>query len=92
METNDLPLVMKHGHTPRSFRETFEDTVAAALDSPHPPRHLDITAHTHVGGRVGMAAAFEAAIASVASDPRVWIGTRAEAARLVLAQDLAATR
>jgi peptidoglycan/xylan/chitin deacetylase (PgdA/CDA1 family) len=92
METNDLPLVMKHGHTPRSFRETFEDTVAAALDSPHPPGHLDITAHTHVGGRVAMAAAFEAAIASVASDPRVWIGTRAEVARLVLAQDLAATR
>jgi len=85
METNDLPLVMKHGHTPNSFRETFTDAVQAALDSPHPALHLDITAHTHVGGRVGMAAAFEAAIADAQSDPRVWIGTRGQASRLVLA-------
>jgi hypothetical protein len=88
METNDLPLVMKHGHTPHSFRATFAQAVQAALDSPHPALHLDIAAHAHVGGRVGMAAAFEGAIADVASDPRVWIGTRAQASRLVLAQDL----
>jgi peptidoglycan/xylan/chitin deacetylase (PgdA/CDA1 family) len=88
METNDLPLVMKHGHTPDSFRETFADSVQAALDSPHPALHLDITAHAHVGGRVGMAAAFEGAIADVASDPRVWMGTRAQASRLVLGQNL----
>jgi Polysaccharide deacetylase len=88
METNDLPLVMKHGHTPDSFRATFAQALQAALDSPHPALHLDITAHAHVGGRVGMAAAFERAIADAASDPRVWIGTRAQASRLVLAQDL----
>jgi len=88
METNDLPLVMKHGHTPDSFRATFAQAVQAALDSPHPALHLDITAHAHVGGRVGMAAAFERAIADAASDAGVWIGTRAQASRLVLAQDL----
>jgi len=93
METNDLPLVMKHGHTPDSFRETFTDTVLAALDSAHAPLHLDITAHSHVTGRVGMAAAFEAAIADAQSDPRVWIGTRGQASRLVLARNPAeATR
>jgi len=86
METNDLPLVMKHGHTPNSFREIVADSVQAALDSPHPALHLDITAHTHVTGRVGMAGAFEKAIAEAASDPRVWIGTRGQASRLVLAQ------
>jgi len=91
METNDLPLVMKHGHTPDSFRATFAQAVQAALDSPHPALHLDITAHAHVGGRVGMAAAFERAIADAASDPRVWIGTRGQASRLVLAQDLTGT-
>ena len=90
METNDLPLVIKHGYSPDTFRANFADTVAAALDSPHPALHLDITAHTHVAGRVGMAAAFEAAIADVASDPRVWIGTRGQASRLVLAAHTAA--
>jgi hypothetical protein len=33
-----------------------------------------------------MAAAFEAAIADVQSDPRVWIGTRGQASRLLLAE------
>jgi len=88
METNDLPLVMKHGHTADSFRAAFAQAVQAALDSPYPALHLDITAHTHVGGRVGLAAAFERAVADAAADPRVWIGTRGQASRLVLAQDL----
>jgi peptidoglycan/xylan/chitin deacetylase (PgdA/CDA1 family) len=88
METNDLPLAMKHGHTADSFRASFAQAVQAALDSSYPAPHLDITAHTHVGGRVGMAAAFERAVADAAADPRVWIGTRGQASRLVLAQDL----
>lgn len=88
METNDLPLVMKHGHTADSFRAAFAQAVQAALDSPYPALHLDITAHTHVCGRVGLAAAFERAVADAAADPRVWIGTRGQASRLVLANNL----
>ncbi|MFE5700510.1 polysaccharide deacetylase family protein [Rhodococcus koreensis] len=87
METNDLPLVMKHGHTPDSFRATVAHTIEAALGSPHPALHVDITAHTHVSGRVGMAAAFELAIREAASDPRVWIGTRAQVSQLMLEHD-----
>lgn len=84
MEINDLPMVMKHGASPSEYLAAMNEHLAGHLRYGDGTSHLDVTVHAHVGGRPGYAAAFEDALAMLAERDDVWIGTRAEAAEMIL--------
>jgi len=84
MEVNDLPMVMKHGASPSDYLASVKQHVEGHLRYADGTTHLDVTVHAHVGGRPGYAAAFEDALALLADHDEIWIGTRREAAEMIL--------
>lgn len=84
MEVNDLPMVMKHGAGPGDYVAAVTEQLAGHLRYADGSTHLDVTVHAHVGGRPGYAAAFDDALALLTARDDVWIGTRREAAQLIL--------
>lgn len=85
MDVNDLPHSVRYGNPPRGLLELFTDTLAAARTREDGPLMIDVTAHTHVYGRAFGAWVFDEAMRVAKRARDVWIGTRAEMARHVLA-------
>lgn len=86
MDVNDLPTCIRYGHPPRALLDAFHDCLAAMRDRESAPLMLDVTAHTHVLGRPSGAWVYEDIMKAVLQQPDVWVTTRAEMARHVLAQ------
>jgi peptidoglycan/xylan/chitin deacetylase (PgdA/CDA1 family) len=84
MDVNDLPFCVRYGRSPHEMLETF-DQIFGALRRETAPLMLDITAHTHVWGRPSGAWVYEALIERVKQHGDVWIATRLQLARHVLA-------
>jgi peptidoglycan/xylan/chitin deacetylase (PgdA/CDA1 family) len=87
MEINDLPHAMRFGRSPRQFIEAFDDQLAHALSHEREAMIIDVTAHAHVYGRPSGAWAFEEIITKVRERDDVWVATRAELARHVIASE-----
>lgn len=85
MDVNDLPHAMRFGRSPRQFIEAFDDQLAYALAHETGAMIIDVTAHAHVYGRPAGAWAFEAIAQQVRPRDDIWIATRGEIARHVLA-------
>jgi len=85
MDVNDLPHSVRYGNPPRALLELFTDTLAADRTREDGPLMIDVTAHTHVYGRAFGAWVFDEAMRVAKRAREVWIGTRAEMARHVLA-------
>ena len=85
MDVNDLPTCIRYGHGPRHMLDTFNDTFLAMRERERVPLMLDVTAHTHVLGRPSGAWVYDDIMAIVKKTPDVWLCTRAEMARHVLA-------
>jgi peptidoglycan/xylan/chitin deacetylase (PgdA/CDA1 family) len=86
MDVNDLPTCIRYGQGPRHMLETFND-VFTAMQGEQAPLMLDVTAHTHVMGRPSGAWVYEEIIRKVKQhESDVWICTREEMARYVLAE------
>ncbi len=91
MDVNDMPSSVRYGNPPRAMLETFRDAFGAMLTREKSCILLDVTAHTHVFGRPAGAWVFDEIMAitkrhAAAADAPVWIGTRIEIARHMLAQ------
>jgi len=87
MEINDLPHAMRFGRSPRQFIDAFDDQLAYALSHERDAMIIDVTAHAHVYGRPAGAWAFEEIIRKVRARDDVWVATRAEMARHVIASN-----
>ena len=85
MDVNDLPTCIRYGHGPRHMLDTFNDTFTAMLKHETVPLMLDVTAHTHVMGRPSGAWVYDEIMGIVKNTPDVWLCTRNEMARHVLA-------
>lgn len=85
MDVNDLPTCIRYGHGPRHMLDSFNDTFTAMREHESVPLMLDVTAHTHVMGRPSGAWVYDAIMARVKATPDVWVCTRDEMARYVLA-------
>lgn len=85
MDVNDLPHSIRYGNPPRALLELFRDTLTVARRRETVPLMIDVTAHTHVYGRAFGAWVFDEAMRMAKRARDVWIGTRAEMARHVLA-------
>ncbi|MDN4592040.1 polysaccharide deacetylase [Xenophilus aerolatus] len=84
MDVNDLPTCIRYGQGPRHMLDTFDDTLAA-MRAEEAPLMLDVTAHTHVLGRPSGAWVYDEIMARVKKAGDVWVCTREEMARHVLA-------
>jgi peptidoglycan/xylan/chitin deacetylase (PgdA/CDA1 family) len=87
MEINDLPHAMRFGRSPRQFIEAFDDQLAHAVSLEPEAMLIDVTAHAHVYGRPPGAWAFEEILRKVSARDDVWVATRAEVARHVIASN-----
>ncbi len=85
MEVNDLPHAVRYGNAPRAMVEVFDDTLQAMREREQGPLMLDVTAHTHCFGRAYGAWAYEAIMERVKGQDDLWVGTRLEIAKHVLA-------
>ena len=86
MEVNDLPLHMRHGQTPRTFVDVFEDTFRAMYEAGGDGCFLDVTVHAHVFGRPHGAWTIEAIADHIAEYPDVGVHTRRDLARWTMRQ------
>lgn len=87
MDVNDLPLRLKYGLPPAAFGDAFEQALDGVLRFADGSTHLDITVHAHVSGRPAEAAIFDKVLVSLSERSDIWITTRGEAARHVLAAE-----
>ncbi len=85
MDVNDLPTCIRYGHGPRHMLDTFNDTFTAMRERETVPLMLDVTAHTHVMGRPSGAWVYDEIMGIVKNTADVWLCTRDEMARYVLA-------
>jgi len=85
MDVNDLPTCIRYGQGPRHMLDTFNDCFAA-MHREEVPLMLDVTAHTHVLGRPSGAWVYAEIMDIVKRHDEVWICTREQMARHVLAQ------
>lgn len=85
MECNDLPLYMRYGNPPRVMLEIFEDWLEYVRKYEKGAARIDPTIHSHVFGRpVGMSV-FQKMIEVAKTADDIWIGTRSEAVKYILA-------
>jgi peptidoglycan/xylan/chitin deacetylase (PgdA/CDA1 family) len=85
MDVNDLPHSIRYGNAPADLAIHFEDIMAGSAEAdPEAPFLLDVTAHTHVFGRAGGAAAYHEMMGMALEANDVWIATRREIADYVL--------
>lgn len=85
MDVNDLPSAIRYGNNARAMLEQFEDAFTALQERETRSAMLDVTIHTHVYGRPAGAWVFDEIMRRVRATPSVWVGTRLEAARHILA-------
>jgi hypothetical protein len=86
-DVNDMPF-MKYGNAPRMMLESFDENVVIARETGELAM-IDVTCHAHIFGHPRGAYYYEKIVAAAAGNPDIWIGTRAEIARHVLAQKAA---
>ena len=86
MDVNDLPTCVRYGHPPRALIGAFEDALQGLCGRESGPLMLDVTAHTHVLGRPAGAWVYEEILQRALARQDLWITTRAEMARHVLAR------
>jgi peptidoglycan/xylan/chitin deacetylase (PgdA/CDA1 family) len=86
-DVNDMPF-MKYGNAPRTMLESFTENLAIARETDELTM-IDVTCHAHIFGHPRGAYYYGKIIEAAASANDVWIGTRAEIARHVLAQKAA---
>jgi hypothetical protein len=79
---------MKYGNAPRTMLESFTENLAIARETDELTM-IDVTCHAHIFGHPRGAYYYGKIIEAAASANDVWIGTRAEIARHVLAQKAA---
>ena len=86
MEVNDMPLYVRYGNAPSVFLDIFKDNLRRALEREKNALTIDVTAHTHVFGRLSGAWVYEACAEIAKANSDVWICTRGQIAEHVLAQ------
>jgi peptidoglycan/xylan/chitin deacetylase (PgdA/CDA1 family) len=85
-DVNDMPS-MKYGHAPLTMLDAFDDVIAIARERADELRIIDVTGHAHIFGHHRGAYYYEKIIEKAVSSPDIWIGTRAQVADHVLAQE-----
>jgi peptidoglycan/xylan/chitin deacetylase (PgdA/CDA1 family) len=84
-DVNDMPF-MKYGNAPRTMLDAFTENVAIARETDE-VTIIDVTCHAHIFGHPRGAYYYGKIVEAAAADAAVWIGTRAQIARHVLAQE-----
>jgi peptidoglycan/xylan/chitin deacetylase (PgdA/CDA1 family) len=84
-DVNDMPF-MKYGNEPRTMLDAFTENVAIARETGE-VTIIDVTCHAHIFGHPRGAYYYGKIVEAAAADAAVWIGTRAQIARHVLAQE-----
>jgi peptidoglycan/xylan/chitin deacetylase (PgdA/CDA1 family) len=84
-DVNDMPF-MKYGNAPRTMLDCFTENVAIARETGE-VTIIDVTCHAHIFGHPRGAYYYGKIVEAAAADAAVWIGTRAQIARHVLAQE-----
>jgi peptidoglycan/xylan/chitin deacetylase (PgdA/CDA1 family) len=84
-DVNDMPF-MKYGNAPRTMLDSFTENVAIARETGE-VTIIDVTCHAHIFGRPRGAYYYGKIVEAAAADGGIWIGTRAQIARHVLAQE-----
>ena len=85
-DVNDMPF-MKYGNPPKLMLESFNENLSIARARKKELAIIDVTLHAHIFGHPRGAWCFEQIVRAAAKSPDVWIGTRAEIADHVLAQE-----
>jgi peptidoglycan/xylan/chitin deacetylase (PgdA/CDA1 family) len=83
-DVNDMPS-MKYGNAPKMMLEAFEEVVGIARERDDELRIIDVTSHAHIFGHHRGAYYYEKIIEKAVSANDIWIGTRAQIADHVLA-------
>jgi peptidoglycan/xylan/chitin deacetylase (PgdA/CDA1 family) len=83
-DVNDMPF-MKYGNTPRTMLDAFVENLAIARETGE-LTILDVTSHAHIFGHPRGAFYYGKIVEAAAVDADVWVGTREQIARHVLAQ------
>jgi len=83
-DVNDMPF-MKYGNPPKLMLESFNENVKIARARKE-LTIIDVTMHAHIFGHPRGAWYFEEIVKQAAKAPDIWVGTRAEIAEHVLAQ------
>ena len=86
-DVNDMQF-MKYGNAPRTMLDSFNENVAIAKEK-REVSMIDVTCHAHIFGHPRGAYYYEKIVEAAARDSDVWIGTRAQIAHHVLAQQAA---
>jgi peptidoglycan/xylan/chitin deacetylase (PgdA/CDA1 family) len=84
-DVNDMP-AMKYGNPPRMMLEAFDEVIGIARERDDELRIIDVTMHAHIFGHNRGAHYFEKIIEKAAQATDIWVGTRAQVADHVLAQ------
>ena len=85
-DVNDMPS-MKYGHAPQTMLDAFDDVIAIARQRDDELRIIDVTSHAHIFGHHRGAYYYEKIIEKATASPDIWVGTRAQVADHVLAQE-----
>jgi len=85
-DVNDMRS-MKYGHAPRAMLDAFDDVIAIARERDDELRIIDVTSHAHIFGHHRGAYYYEKIIEKAVASPDIWVGTRAQVAEHVLAQE-----
>jgi peptidoglycan/xylan/chitin deacetylase (PgdA/CDA1 family) len=88
-DVNDMPS-MKYGSAPKAMLEAFDEVIAIARERDDELRIIDVTSHAHIFGHHRGAYYYEKIIEKAVSSPDIWVGTRAEIAEHVVAQEIGA--
>lgn len=85
-DVNDMPF-MKYGNAPKLILESFLENVKIARARKSELAMIDVTVHAHIFGHPRGAWYFEQIVRAAVKAPDIWVGTRAEIADHVLAQE-----
>jgi peptidoglycan/xylan/chitin deacetylase (PgdA/CDA1 family) len=85
-DVNDMPS-MKYGSTPKAMLDAFDEVIEIARERDDEQRIIDVTSHAHIFGHPRGAYFYEKIIEKAVSSPDIWVGTRAQIADHVLAQE-----
>ena len=85
-DVNDMPS-MKYGHAPQTMLDAFDDVIGIARERDDELRIIDVTSHAHIFGHHRGAYYYEKIIEKATASPDIWVGTRAQVADHVLAQE-----
>jgi peptidoglycan/xylan/chitin deacetylase (PgdA/CDA1 family) len=84
-DVNDMPS-MKYGSAPRAMLDAFDEVIEIARERDEELRIIDVTSHAHIFGHHRGAYYYEKIIEKAVSSPDIWVGTRAQIADHMLAQ------